>query len=76
LFASWSSMIPSLHENIKIYKHIKINKQMQRDDLRCKKCGSMQTRVNKITRERVCNKCGHVEKVNKKIIWKENNESI
>ena len=36
-------------------------------EYRCERCGSTQIYTRIITRERVCHKCGHVEKLDKDV---------
>lgn len=47
---------------------------MKGDDLRCKKCGNLQTYSRKNTKERVCKICGHVEEI-KEIIEEDKDDS-
>lgn len=36
-----------------------------RNKTRCKSCGSLQTYIKIEANERVCRKCGHIEKIKK-----------
>ena len=38
---------------------------MENNKIRCKKCGSTLVYVRIKTDERVCRRCGHIEKLNK-----------
>jgi transcription initiation factor TFIIIB Brf1 subunit/transcription initiation factor TFIIB len=38
---------------------------MEKENLKCKKCGSSNTYTKISTSERVCRKCGNIDKINK-----------